>query len=482
MSVRSRPLLLLAVLLLACLTRCAVNPATGKTQLMLVSESDEIKLGRDNDKQIVAEMGTYEDAELEEYVARIGNALAAESERPDLDWTFRVMDDGTVNAFALPGGYIYVTRGILGYLNSEAELASVLGHEIGHVTARHSASQMSKAQLANIGLVGASVLTPEYAQAFGGLAQASLGMLFLKHSRADETQADDLGLRYVRRSDYDPRPMPEVFDMLRRVSKEAGGQRVPEWQSTHPDPEDREKQIKSKIKSLNKDWSGRRVGRQAYLLSIEDMKFGEDPREGFFQGNRFLHPDMRFEYEFPDGWKTRNMRSLVVGLSPKKDAAIQITMARQGSAERALEKFYDQDGVARTSGVVGTINGLPTVGGGFRASTGQGTMRGTVAFVEHEGSVFRILGYAIDDRWSTYGSAIDESVRSFDRLSDPAALNVKSKRIEIVSVSSPMSLDDFARRFDSTVSVKQLALLNDVSTDATLQPGRYKVVTGGRLP
>src|SRR5712691_5138809 len=177
---------------------CAVNPATGSRQLMLISESQEIAMGREYDQEVAASIGLYPDSALQRWIQQFGARLAATSERPNLPWTFHVVDDPVVNAFALPGGYIYVTHGILAHLNSEAELAGVVGHEIGHVTARHSVSQMSKQQLAQLGLVLGTVIEPKL-QRYAGAASQSLGLLFLKFSRDNESQADQLGFRYMRR-------------------------------------------------------------------------------------------------------------------------------------------------------------------------------------------------------------------------------------------------------------------------------------------
>ncbi|MGD2068949.1 MAG: M48 family metalloprotease, partial [Gemmatimonadota bacterium] len=185
-ATRSIPLLLLATLVAG----CARNPATGERQLSLIGERQEIEMGREADQQIVASIGLYDDEALQSYVDGLGQRLAATSERPDLPWTFRVLDDPTVNAFALPGGFVYITRGIMGHLTSEAELVGVLGHEIGHITARHSVNQISKQQLTQLGVGLGMVLVPEL-QNFGGLASLGIQLLSLKFSRDDENQADE---------------------------------------------------------------------------------------------------------------------------------------------------------------------------------------------------------------------------------------------------------------------------------------------------
>src|SRR5436309_4408224 len=250
---------------------CAVNPATGARQLMLISESQEIAMGRDYDQQVTASIGLYADTAWQHWTRQFGARLAATSERPNLPWTFHVVDDPVVNAFALPGGFIYVTRGILAHLNSEAELAGVVGHEIGHVTARHSASQMSKQQLAQIGLAVGSIASPEFGR-YAGVASAGLGVLFLKFSRDDESQADHLGLRYMRRAAYDPREMPHVFEMLTRVSQAEGGGRVPEWLATHPDPENRRGRIEQEIAALPQDFSGAAVRSEEHTSELQSRE------------------------------------------------------------------------------------------------------------------------------------------------------------------------------------------------------------------
>ena len=231
---------------------CATNPVTGKRQLSLISEAQEIEMGREADKEVAASFGLYPDEAMQQYVNALGTRIAATTERPNLPWTFRVVDDAAVNAFAIPGGFVYVTRGIMTHLNSEAELAGILGHEIGHVTARHSVSQISKQQLAQVGLAAGMVLSPEFAQ-FGNLAETAMGLMFLKFSRSDESQADQLGLKYMMAGGYDPRKLVDVFAMLQALSQQSGSGRLPQWMSTHPDPENRQAWATKTVASLQTD-------------------------------------------------------------------------------------------------------------------------------------------------------------------------------------------------------------------------------------
>src|SRR5438874_11381789 len=334
----------LAALVAVVAAACATAPATGARRIMLVSESQEIAMGRDYDRQVVASIGLYPDSGLQRYIQQFGTRLAATSERPDLPWTFRVVDDPVVNAFALPGGFIYVTRGILAHLNSEAELGGVVGHEIGHVTARHSVSQMSKQQLAQLGIAVGSIASPDFGR-YAGLAGQAFGVLFLKYSRDNESQADDLGLRYMRRANYDPREMPHVFEMLTRVSQAQGGGRVPEWLATHPNPENRRGRIEQENAALPQDCPGAPVNRESYLQRLDGLVFGNNPREGYFKGGQFFHPELRFRVTFPEGWTTNNGKQAVIAVSPQQDAMVEVSVAKEPTADAAARAFLAQQGL-----------------------------------------------------------------------------------------------------------------------------------------
>jgi predicted Zn-dependent protease len=274
-------------------TSCVINPVTGERELALISESQEIGMGQQGSAQVIAAIGLVPDAALQSYVNRIGQKMAAGAERPQLPWEFHVLEDASVNAFAMPGGFIFVTRGILTHMMNEAQLASVLGHEIGHVTARHSVQQMSRQQLASLGLGLGSILSPTIAE-FGQVASAGLGLLFLKYGRDDETQSDRLGFRYALSDGYDTRQMGAVFDMLRRDAQLGGGGRLPEWQSSHPDPGNRIEEVQRMVAAAPQNFSSMRVGQDEFLRHLEGMIYGENPRAGYFQGSVFMHPDLQF--------------------------------------------------------------------------------------------------------------------------------------------------------------------------------------------
>src|SRR6476620_6591915 len=272
----------LSALAAAGLVFCARNPATGKSELSLVSESQEIQMGQQYAQQIVKTMGVYDNQQVQDYVTKLGMAIATKSERPNLPWAFYVMDDPTVNAFALPGGSICVTRGILTHMNNEAELVGVLGHEIGHVTAKHSVQQMTRQQIAQIGLGVGSILSSEVAQ-YAGLASQGLGVLFLKYGRDAESQADMLGFKYMVRENYDPHAMAAMFTTLQRVSRLEGAGDIPEWESTHPDPGNRIEATMKRLDTLSVPASTLHYGRDEYLPILAGMSYGEDPRQGYIE-------------------------------------------------------------------------------------------------------------------------------------------------------------------------------------------------------
>ncbi|MFL6196491.1 MAG: M48 family metalloprotease [Thermoanaerobaculia bacterium] len=463
---------------------CSANPATGKQQLNFYNEQEEIALGQEADEEIVGEVGLYEDPAVQAYVSGLGKRMAASSERPGLPWSFKVLDDPAINAFALPGGYVYVTRGILTHLGSEAELATVIGHEMGHVTARHGVNQISKQMMAMAGLgIAALFADSDTAEAVAGAAAVGLSLLFLSNSRNDESQADQLGLRYAQRSGYDLRESPELFRLLDRAEKVEGAGRLPHWLSTHPDPGSRRHRLEEKIAEMQKagtSFDGTLVNRDPYLAKLDGMVFGENPREGFFRERTFLHPEMQLQFEFPDGWETSNEKASVSAMSPGEDAFLQISLSGKASMEEAADEFFQEDGVTEGKSWERRVHGLPASWHRLEATTDDGELRGTVAFVSHLGKVFQILAVAEKDKWQGYQADLEGTMASFAKLTDPKALSVQPRHMNLIRLKKGMTIEELASAYPSTVPLETVALINHVEAGGRLEAGRlFKQVVGG---
>lgn len=455
---------------------CATNPVTGRRELSLISESQEIQMGREASQAELQRMGEIPSVPMRDLVRSMGTRMAARSERPNLPWEFHVMDDAAVNAFAIPGGFIFVTRGLLTHINSEAELAEVVGHEIGHVTAKHSVVQISQAQLAQVGLVGASIFSQTVAK-YGEVLGAGTSLLFLKFGRDDELQADALGFRYSLAQSYDVRESPKLFRMLGSLG--GGGGRVPEWQSTHPDPGNRAQRAEARIaETPPAQLANLKVNRDGYLRLLDGMVFGENPRQGFFRGTRFLHPDLRFEFTFPSGWQVANQPDAVVGLSADKTAQLQLTLAK-GTPAQAVQALAGQQGVTVKQRGSTTVNGNAAEQLTFDAQTQQGTLSGMLLAIAYNGATYAMLGIVAPN--SARAGEVDAAARSFRALTDAAALNVQPAKLQIVTLDAAMTGAQFAQRHASgNVTAETLYLINGIDATTPLSRGMLlKRVVGG---
>lgn len=475
-------LVFVAVLLLP--WACVRNPVTGKRQLVLVSESQEIALGADSHVAAQGEYGFVNHAASQNYVQSVGRKLEEVSHRPNLDWHFTVVDSPVVNAFAIPGGYVYFTRGILAYFNSEAELAGVMGHEITHVTARHSVAQMSNAQFAQVGLVAATVFEPRFGQ-FSDLAGTALGVWFLKFGRDDEREADRVGVEYSAKAGYDPRDASAFFEVLQRLSQASDRETIPGWLSTHPDPGERVVATRAAaeqwIKQLNLAPERMVVNRDGHLKNIAGLVYGENPREGFAEGRQFLHPELEFRMTFPEGWKIENTRSAVYGLDPQNGAQIQLKMASApaGTTAQAYAEQLAAKGIRPQSGSVTTINGNRAFLGVYALQTEGGTVPAIAAFIEYRKNLYEILGVMADFR--KYSGAIEASLRSFDRLADPRILARQPDRLALYTARQGDTIAALAKRYNNPrVSADDLSVLNRIPVNSQLAAGRLvKVVEPG---
>ncbi len=461
---------------LACaLAACATNPVTGRRQLALVSEAQEIQLGQQASQQVAQQLGLVQNEALQQYVQRIGAELARESERPNLPWTFRVVEDATPNAFALPGGFIFLTRGMMDLMDSEAELAAVLGHEIGHVTARHSVTQISRAQLAQLGLGLGAVFFPEAAQTFGQAAQTGMQLHLHRYSRDAERQADELGFRYALRERYDVREMDDIFATLMRLGEATGRSSLPSWLASHPAEPERIRNAQARADTVAA--GGLALRRDEYLARIDGLVYGDDPRQGFFRDGVFLHPEMRFRISFPQGWRTQNLPQAVNALAPQQDAVLQLTLAQGANSEDAARRFLSQQGLQPGQAGRQNVNGNPAVVSYFQAQTQQGVITGMVAFIDYGGRTYQVLAYTPAQVFGRYEPAFRQVIGSFAAVNDPAVLNVRPNRVDVVRTTRAMTLAEFNRQYPSVIPIGELAILNQVeSGTSTLTAGSWKRV------
>ena|SRR5688572_28757453 len=473
-----------AALAAATLSSCATNPATGRREITLMSEAQEIALGKESDGQIRQEMGLYDDPELQRYVSDIGLRLARLSERPNLPWQFAVVDQAAVNAFALPGGFIYLTRGILPYLDTEAELAGVLGHEIVHVTARHAAQQYTRQIGGTVGLIALGVFVPA-AQPFGQASQQVMGLLFLKYGRDDELQADSLGVRYSGLGNWDPEGVPGMLTTLGRLAEASGDRKgVPNFLSTHPEPLARVQEIRGEVEKAKAGKSGFVTDRAAIRAQVDGLIFGDNPAQGIVRGTTFLHPPLRFRLEFPTGWQVANSAQQVVSKAPNADVfeILQLVPKPQGSSVEDIGVGSMQKaGFRLVRGERTSIGGLDAHVGEYEGMIeGLGEVRSRATHLRHGDNVYMIAGLAAPALFAQFDSAFATSQRSFRPMSASEADAIKPARIALYTVRAGDTWQTLAGRSAGAVTAASLAAMNHADAGSQPQAGtQIKVVVAG---
>ena len=440
---------------------CAVNPVSGKQELMLLSETDEINLGRGTDLRIIQEYGLVEDQKLVAYLNDICQRLGKISHRPNLDYHFKILDVPVVNAFAVPGGYVYFTRGILAVVNSEAELTGLVGHEIGHITARHSAKQYSKAQLAQLGLGMGSIFADS--SIISGMAQLGMGMLFLRFSRDNERQADDLGVEYSSKLGYDATHMAIFFETLERMNPGSDRSGLPGWFSTHPSPENRVPAVRKKAKEWQEKLNQRNliINRDIYLKQIDGLIFGDDPRQGYVEENVFYHPSLRFQFPVPTKWKLNNKPSQVQMTSEGENAIILLFVTTGSSSRESASTFINRSGASVVRSDATLVNGLPSHRVISDIQTQQSVLRVMSTFIEKDKKIFIFHSVTYRHLYPRYEASFDHTLYQFKDLSDPKRIDVKPDRVRIRAVRTPDTLENALRRLGvQNEKLKEMVLLN----------------------
>lgn len=461
-----------------------VNPVSGRSERTVMSLSQEIEEGRKAHQDVLKEYTALDDAKLQAYVTALGRKLAAQSHRSELEWHFTVLDSPEVNAFALPGGYVYVTRGILAYMENEADLAGVMGHEIGHVTARHGAQRATRQQNAGLGVLAATVLGAVLesrgvggaADIAGQVSQTVAAGYVANYSREQELQADQLGAEYLARNHYDPRHMVDVIRVLKDQEQYAADQaraqgRQPStgggWLASHPSNEQRLQRIRDEAATLLTDGKPVDENRATFLAAIEGMTFGDSPAQGLVRGQRFLHPSLDIALTAPAGWAIQNGNDAVTVMSPARDAALvmQLVPTQAGSShDEILRRWGAEQG--RTDAL--RINGLAATrfSGVRRNAQGQRSQAELTLVTGSKGGIYALSPVSKDARTlQERRAALREAEESFRALT--ADDKAQARPWKVVQRAFPAGgFSELAK--SSVLNEAQLKLLN----------GRY----GGETP
>jgi predicted Zn-dependent protease len=463
--------------------QCAKNPVTGKSQLVLMSEEQEIAMGKEADPQIVAQFGLYPDKELQAFITQKGKQLAAISHRPGLNYEFKILDSDVLNAFATPGGYVYFTRGIMANFNNEAQFAGVLGHEVGHITARHSVAQQRNAMLGQLGILAGVIINPQLGQ-FAQTASQGLGLLFLKFGRDAERQADELGVEYSSKLGYDANEMADFFTTLERQGQQSGADQLPDFLSTHPNPGDRNAKVHQLANKYQRQHNMKDpiVNRNTFLKRIEGMVYGEDPRQGYREGNAFYHPELKFQFPVPAGWKYQNSPQAVQMAPPDGKALLMLTLAQGNDLQTAANAVLQQNNLQLLDSKQVSVNGLNAIALASAPKAVQGQqqqdLRVLSYLIQYGGNIYHLLGVTPTSLYNQYGQYFLNTMQGFAQLTDQSKLNKKPDRIRLKTVKTSTTVENALKGFSVPSSkLDEHALLNGMKlTDKVPRGTMLKVI------
>ncbi|MBM4197631.1 MAG: hypothetical protein FJ197_11160 [Gammaproteobacteria bacterium] len=477
---RFRTASLLAALALTVLAGCATNPVTGKREVSLMSPEQEARLGAQAAEQVEKEIGLLTDPALSGYVQTLGQRLALHSKRPEVRFSFAVADMPEPNAFALPGGYIYVSRGLLALANSEAELVNVIGHEIGHVDARHAAQRQTRATGIGLATVLGTILAgvaggSDAARAASEIGQVAGAGLIASYGRDQERQSDDIGQRVSAAAGWDPAAMSAFLASLERDStRRAGGARRPSYLDSHPALGERVRVTAERAAGLTIVPAAPVAATRAdYLKRVEGLLVGDDPANGACTANAFSHADLDFHLRFPTGWQCQNQPSAVLAAPQTRDALIRLELQGKGTDPRAAaQEFAQKNQIRYESAREDRIAGLPAYRALARAQTQQGELGLDMTWIVHPAGIFRITGMAPVAKFNAALAQFRETSASFRRLTAEEKKNTTVARLRTVKARAGETLDSLGKRSGNVWTVAETAVANAIDPAMTLQAGQ----------
>lgn len=458
---------------------CALNPVSGRPELVLVSAKRERQLGQEEAARVARFLGVLDDSPYAVYVAAVGQRLAELAPQRDVAWSFHVVDMAEANAFALPSGDIYVSRGLLVLANSEDEIAGVLGHEIAHVAARHAVQQISRrvpiAIVTGLPAVLTGVVSPALGQILGGLGQLTSGLLFASYSRAQEREADRFGQQLAARAGWNP---AGLTDMLRTLEREEAlhlrDSSRPRFFDSHPRTPERVQITAAHARELRRA-PARPIAaaRSDFLARIENIVVGGRAAHGVFDGPRFLHPELDLSVSFPQDWEYQNTPLQVAALAPDRGALVLLQLLGKGTDPMSGARTIEE--ASRTPVVAGTrsfmVNGLPAARTLVRVDDRHGVLGVDLTWIAHRGHIHQIAGIAPLARISSYAAVITAVVESFAPLSPSDRARIQEDRLRIAAARAGESLGELLARVGSRWSVEMAAVANARSVSDLLVEG-----------
>lgn len=465
------------------LAACSVNPATGDRQFTaLLPAEREASIGAQEHLNVEKTFGKFMDGPLADYVSTVGAKIAANTERSDVQYKFHVIDSPIVNAFAIPGGYVYVSRGLLALANSEAELAGVLAHEVGHITARHAAERVSQGFLVNLGaaVLGAAAGSPEIGRAAG------LGSeLYIKsYSRGQEHESDSLGVRYLARAGYDTTAMAgflKNLDAQTNLDAKLSGKKTSNFNyfSTHPITSERVMKASAEAQRFPKGKGI--VNRDIYLQKINGMTYGDSADQGFMRGNNFYHTGIGFTFSVPEGTKVSNSQAAVTA----KHSNGTVIIFDMGKVQQAMQPIDYIKNVWLKNQALGSaesikINGMDAATAAFTGVVqGQSMTIRLVAIEWKQGEFFRFQMAIPKTVNSAFMDELKKTTYSFRQLSASEKSAIRPKRLQLITAKSGDSVKSLGARMDvDEFMSEQFMVLNGLSANDNIVAGRlYKVIS-----
>jgi predicted Zn-dependent protease len=475
---------------------CTTNPATGEKQFTpFMSSSQEAAIGAEAHPQLVDEFGgEVENAKLTSYVTAVGKSLGAVTETPDQAWSFTVLNSPIVNAFALPGGYVHISRGLMAYFNDEAEMASVLGHEIGHVTARHAAERYNRQVLAGLG--GAAVGVVTNSDTLAGLVNSGGQLYLLSYSRSQESQADALGIRYIARDSYDPYGAVRMLEALEAITEletqKAGGKAdaTPSWARTHPLTSQRIADAKVRADALEPKPANPSTNRDRYLDAVDGMLFGDDPAQGVIRGNDFLHAGFKLAFTAPADFTLQNTASAVIGSGPSNarflftGGVVASSLATRDYLDQAWAALFENNlPPSGLSNIEKTAtNGIEGLTGTARVTSGSTQLDVRLAAWRYDAThAFHFVFITTPETTSILASPLQKMALSFRKLSSSEAAAIKPYRIKVVTVGASDTVASLAARMVvPSYKEETFRVLNGLGAGDALKAGsRVKIIVEG---